>query len=67
MGWDEPTLSTIKAKCDKCGATESIEPVNTVSGHWVYPQPGERGSMGWDYDENGDLLCPDCHETSTGL
>ena len=62
MGWNEPNLPSIEAVCDKCGASEDIEPRNTVSGHWMYPHPGERGSMGWDYGPDGDLLCPSCLE-----
>ena len=63
MGWKEPILPSIEATCDKCGCSEDIEPWNTPSGHWMYPQPGERGSGGWDYgDVDGEsmLLCPAC-------
>lgn len=69
MGWSEPSLPSIKATCDRCGETEDIEAYNSTSGHWIYPEPGERGSMGWDYvplhdDAGGDvqLLCPACQE-----
>ena len=67
MGWEIPQLPRIQAKCDKCSGKENIEPVCTPSGQWFYQEPGERGSNGWNYDENGDLLCPACHETSTVL
>ena len=63
MGWKEPSLPSIKATCDQCGHKEDVEAWNTPAGHWVYPQPGERGSNGWDYREvDGKLalLCPDC-------
>jgi hypothetical protein len=59
MPWNEPSFPDIEAVCDKCGATEYIEPWNTPSGHWMYPQPGERGACGWDWGEEG-VLCPNC-------
>lgn len=56
MGWDEPSLPDIEATCDRCGRTDYIEPDNTTSGHWLYPQPDD---IGWGHGEEG-LLCPDC-------
>lgn len=65
MPWNEPCLPSIEAECDKCGATEDIGPYNSPSGHWIYPQPGERGSMGWDHGSYG-LMCPDCLANDDG-
>lgn len=56
MGWNEPSLPDIEATCDRCGRTDYIEPDNTTSGHWLYPQPED---IGWSDGEEG-LLCPDC-------
>lgn len=60
MGWKEPNLPAIEAQCDKCGSIDFIDAWNTPSGHWMYPQPGERGACGWDYGDGGEVLCPDC-------
>jgi len=64
MPWNEPVLPCIEAVCDKCGTSADIEPWNTPSGHWMYPQPGERGAGGWDYGSHG-LMCPECLSTDT--